>query len=180
MTLATNHFGPFYLTYLLFPLIKSQPNARIINVSSALHYNAPNKTIEDIECKNKSFSSTDQYSISKFMNVLFTQQLFNRISKYQNIKTFSLHPGIVDSNFGSDICFLKFISTLCCCFWVENAEGAKTSIYLSTQDFSKLKNGEYYDSNTQLKEMDKRARDPKMQEDLWKTGEKLYGIKFEP
>jgi hypothetical protein len=28
--------------------------------------------------------------------------------------------------------------------------------------------------------MDKRARDPKLAEDLWKMSEKVYGIKFEP
>ena len=37
MTMAVNHFGPFYLTYLLFPLIKKAKEARIINVSSRVH-----------------------------------------------------------------------------------------------------------------------------------------------
>lgn len=37
MTMAVNHFGPFYLTYLLFPLIKNSKEARIINLSSEAH-----------------------------------------------------------------------------------------------------------------------------------------------
>lgn len=37
MTMATNHFGHFLLTYLLFPLIRESKEARIINVSSSLH-----------------------------------------------------------------------------------------------------------------------------------------------
>ena len=54
-TLAINHFGPFYLTYCLFDLIKVAPEGRIINVSSKLHYSAPKRILEDIECKEKSF-----------------------------------------------------------------------------------------------------------------------------
>lgn len=37
MMMATNHFGHFLLTYLLFPLLRESKEARIINVSSALH-----------------------------------------------------------------------------------------------------------------------------------------------
>lgn len=132
MTLAINHFGPFYLTYLLIDSLKKSPQARIINVSSMAHYYAPNPILPDIQCKNKTFRSNQQYSISKFMNVLFTQELMRKLSKNQNIKTVSLHPGIVDSNFGSNLCMVKFFTILCCCIYVSNVEGARTSIYLAT------------------------------------------------
>ena len=39
MTYTVNHFGPFYLTYSLFDLLKKSEEAKIINVSSAGHYN---------------------------------------------------------------------------------------------------------------------------------------------
>lgn len=56
MTLAVNHFGPFYLTYLLWGIIVKSSEARIINVSSMMHYQAPNNFLSDIECNNKNFS----------------------------------------------------------------------------------------------------------------------------
>ena len=37
MTMAVNYFGPFYLTYLLFPRIKIATEGRIINVSTRMH-----------------------------------------------------------------------------------------------------------------------------------------------
>jgi NAD(P)-dependent dehydrogenase (short-subunit alcohol dehydrogenase family) len=48
MTLTTNHFGPFYLTYLLWDWLVKAPEARIINVSSDAHYQAPSNYLEDI------------------------------------------------------------------------------------------------------------------------------------
>ena len=75
MTLSINHFGPFYLTYLLWDSLVKAPQARIINVSSGVHYRAPQNYLEDIECKNKSYSAWDQYSTSKIYNVLFARGL---------------------------------------------------------------------------------------------------------
>lgn len=40
MTYVTNHFGHFYLTYLLFDCLNKAKEARIINVSSKLHFRA--------------------------------------------------------------------------------------------------------------------------------------------
>jgi hypothetical protein len=51
---------------------------------------------------------------------------------------------------------------------------------LATEDFSILRNGEYYDKDTSHREMDKRGRDLKLAEELWKISEKVYGIKFGP
>jgi len=67
-----------------------------------LHYQAPKKYLEDIECSNKSFGSFEQYNISKLFNVLFTVGLNNLINKngLSKIKTASLHPGAIATNFG--------------------------------------------------------------------------------
>jgi NAD(P)-dependent dehydrogenase (short-subunit alcohol dehydrogenase family) len=43
------------LTHLLFDLIKKQPQARIINVSSLVHSGSPDNMLEDLACKTSSF-----------------------------------------------------------------------------------------------------------------------------
>ncbi len=101
MTMTINHFGPFYLTNLLFERIKKSKEARIINVSSMAHFSAKDNITNDLGLRETSYSSMTQYSNSKFANVLFTVGLADRLSKYPHIKTASLHPGIVDSNFGT-------------------------------------------------------------------------------
>jgi hypothetical protein len=106
-----------------------------------MHYYSPDNILDDIECKDKSFSSNKQYALSKFWNVLFTQELSKKISKYSNIKTVCLHPGIVDSNFGTGVSMIKCFTILCCCIYVNNEVGARSSIFLSTEDFKKLRNG---------------------------------------
>ena len=96
MTMATNHFGHFYLTYLLFPLLKLSKEARIISVSSRAHFHTSQSTYEDLKCE-RGFSSLEQYSKSKLANVQFTVALADKLSKYPNIKAMCLHPGIVDT-----------------------------------------------------------------------------------
>ena len=37
-----------------------------------IHYRAKNNPFNDLNCKQNSYSSSGQYAISKFMNVVFT------------------------------------------------------------------------------------------------------------
>lgn len=70
-------------------------------------------------------------------NVLFTSGLNNLISKngLTTIKTASLHPGIVDTGFGTGTP-ISWLKKLCCCFVLNVDEGARTSLYLSRAPFS--------------------------------------------
>ena len=105
MTYTANHFGHFYLTYLLFDGVKKASEGRIINVSSGIHYSSKNDFLEDMTYE-KNWNNLDAYANSKMFNVLFTVGLNNlfKIKNIENIKTASLHPGIVATNFGNGFC----------------------------------------------------------------------------
>ena len=65
----------------------------------------------------------------------------------------SLHPGVVDTNFGAGTTGMGCFKFLCCCMFVDNETGARTSLFLSRTDFASLKSGAYYDDNTELGKM---------------------------
>lgn len=166
MTYTINHFGHFFLTYLLFNKITKSKEARIINVSSTAHYQTSDSLTVDPSC-SKSWSSFDSYCKSKLANVMFTTALADRLTKFKHIKTASLHPGVVDSQFGRGHCMIDCFRRLCCCVYVDNEEGATTSLFLSRIDFEQLQSGAYYNDNTRIKEMKNLGRDRTETQKLW-------------
>lgn len=177
MTMAVNHFGHFLLTHLLLPRLLRAKQGRIINLSSEAHRHTSADPSEDIA--GNDFGALSTYSKSKLANVLFTVGLADRLSKYPHLRTVCLHPGIVDSDFASRVeccSLLGCFKVLCCCLYVDSARGATASLFLTREDFSKLRSGEYYDSNTRLGAKNELANDRRLVEKLWKTSEKLFSI----
>jgi retinol dehydrogenase-12 len=96
MTMAVNHYGHFYLTYLIFPLLLNSASARIINVSSTVHFRYSDSPADDLDASQK-WGSFSSYCKSKLANVIFTVGLAQKLVNNPKIKTASLHPGLVDS-----------------------------------------------------------------------------------
>ena len=71
LTMTVNHFGHFYLTYLLFPLIKDVENAKIINISSSAHSFVSEDVLTDLNAE-ESYQTQKRYGLSKKANILFT------------------------------------------------------------------------------------------------------------
>ena len=142
MTYTINHFGHFYLTYSLFDSLKKSDEARIINVSSSVHFSGEVSSLDDLACE-KGYSGFGVYCNSKTFNVLFTVGLNNMLQakNLKHIKTASLHPGIVETSFGGDSCLIKFFRCCFCCCVVDSADGAKTSLHLSRIHFEEIRSG---------------------------------------
>ena len=77
-TFLVNHLAPFLLTNLLLDLIKASAPARIINVSSDAHRSG-RLNFNDLEF-NRFYFGMFAYGRSKLANVLFTNELANRLA----------------------------------------------------------------------------------------------------
>lgn len=104
-TFASNHLGHFLLTELLLPQLEAAAfdsglgKSRVVNVSSEAHQACDGIDWDDLQ-SIQTFSSTPAYCRAKLANILFTRELARRLDG-ERIVAHAMHPGLVDSNFGS-------------------------------------------------------------------------------
>ncbi|KAI5477002.1 short-chain dehydrogenase [Pseudohyphozyma bogoriensis] len=95
---GTNHLGPFLFTNLIKPRLAASQSPRIVNVASSGHQWAALQ--QDPGFNNgKRYTANKAYGQSKTANMLFAVALSE---KWKDIEatSFSLHPGIVNTNLG--------------------------------------------------------------------------------
>ena len=178
MTLATNHFGPFLLTSLLFDLLQKSPAARIVNVAS-MAYRFSRPTLNDIQSEH-AYSGMLEYGTTKLWNIMFTQELARRMRQKNitNVTTNCLHPGGVATNYGKQSGgWLSAVLTLARPFMLSPEQGAETSVFLVTSPSVAHISGGFYSKkkpvpvkskfNTSLNNLR-----------LWAISETLTGTKF--
>ncbi len=172
MTIATNHFAYFLLTNLLLDLINKSDYARIVNVASGSHYKG--KIDFESFSKRKNYFIMKAYEQSKLANVLFTNELADRL-KETSVTVNSLHPGFVKTQIGNKNA--TWYSNL---FWslatklgaISVEEGAKTSVYLASSSEVKNITGKYFDKCKEKKPA-VFALDKELGKTLWKMSEEL-------
>lgn len=138
-----SHLGHMLLTLNLMPALEKSKEGRVINVSSALHTSGK---VERYFKKVEGLDGMKAYGDAKLANILFAMGL----AKHSNdtITAFSLHPGVVRTNFGADISgFFKMMLSLFKPFMITPEKGAATSIYLATTEIGHIKpyNGRYFE-----------------------------------
>ncbi len=136
-----NHLGHFLLTSRLLDLMV--PGSRIVNVASGAH-KVGRIHFDDINLK-KNYNVVRAYSQSKLANVLFTKELARRLRK-RRISVNCCHPGAVATNIGIDreTGFGKTVTGFLKPFFQTPAEGARTTVYLATDEAVRNKTGGYY------------------------------------
>jgi len=183
MQIGTNHFGHFYLTNLLLPLLRKAGKdsvARVVNVSSLAHTGG-NIQWDDINFNKTKYSPGKAYNQSKLANVLFSNELADR-ERDNGIHTYSLHPGVVVSELGRHIpdvygrFALIFLAYFVGPFTKTTENGAQTSIYCCVDESVEKDTGKYY-SDCRAKTPAKQALDKDAQKKLWDLSVKLTNLK---
>ena len=168
LAFGTNHLGHFALTLQLLPLLEATPGARIINVSSAVHYRAKGIEWDALRRPTESFTAMPEYAVSKLANVLFTKELSRRIAP-GTVTAYALHPGIV----ASDIWRQRLprpATWLAGKFMQSTAEGARTSVFCATATELEGHTGRYY-TDSKEKQPSPLADDPALAAELWERSE---------
>jgi dehydrogenase/reductase SDR family protein 12 len=94
-TLATDLAGPFLLTNLLIPLLKSSASARIINVSSGGMY-TQKIDVEDLCFKREPYNGSKAYARAK-RGIVILSEMWAHYLQNDGIVVNSMHPGWVNT-----------------------------------------------------------------------------------
>ena len=174
-----NHIGHFLLTMSLLDLIGE--GGRIVNVASGAHKTGKIH-FDDINL-TKGFNVIKAYSQSKLANVLFTRELARRV-KDRGITVNCCHPGAVATNIGidRDTGFGKTVTRLLKPFFQTPEQGARTAIFLASDDSVSDVTGEYF-YKCRIAKSSKRSKDMELAKKLNISVEKVrevYKISQDP
>lgn len=167
-----NHVGHFLLTMSLLDLMGE--GGRIVNVASGAHKTGKIH-FDDINL-TKGFNVITAYSQSKLANVLFTRELARRV-KEKGITVNCCHPGAVATNIGidRDTGFGKTVTKLLKPFFQTPEQGARTAIFLASDDSVSDITGEYF-YKCKIAKSSKRSKDMELAKKLFEFSEELVGI----
>ncbi|WP_295716202.1 SDR family oxidoreductase [Mucilaginibacter sp.] len=169
MTFTSNHLGHFLLTTSLMPLLQ-KGQARIINVSSEAHKRG-NPQFDDLQWE-QSYNAWKAYGMNKLFNIYFTQSLASKFAN-MGILAFSLHPGVVSTDFWLRFKgFGKLTTMLLRPFMITAEQGAETSIFLATAPRLDKYNGGYF-KKKKIAKTSAIATDTAARDKLWAISEKL-------
>jgi dehydrogenase/reductase SDR family protein 13 len=144
LAFGTNHVGTFLFTQLLLDRIKESGPARIVNVSSAMHFQAKGIDWEAVRQPTKARTGLPEYAVSKLANVLHAQELARRLEE-TDVTTYSLHPGAVATDVYREVpALLRGPMKL---FMKSIKDGAKTTLHCATSPEAANETGLYYDDS---------------------------------
>ncbi|EHB13326.1 Dehydrogenase/reductase SDR family member 13 [Heterocephalus glaber] len=177
LLLRVNHIGPFLLTHLLLPRLKTCAPSRVVVVSSAAH----RRGHLDFTRLDRPVVGWQQelraYADSKLANVLFARELATRLEG-TGVTCYAVHPGPVNSEL-----FLRHVPgwlrpLLCPLAWLvlrTPKGGAQTPLYCALQEGIEPFSGRYF-ANCHVEEVPPAARDDRIAHRLWEASMKLAGL----
>jgi retinol dehydrogenase 12 len=172
---GVNHLGHFALTQLLLDrLAASGPGARVVNVSSRAHLDAPGIDFAAQRQRTQSFTGLREYAVSKLCNVLFTQELA-RVLPGDGVRAYALHPGVVASDIWRRV--PRLARSYLTRRMLTTEQGAVTPVYCATSPAVESDTGLYYDDSAR-QEVSPVAT-PELAAQLWKHSVEWTGLGFD-
>lgn len=169
MQFGVNHIGHFLLVTSLLDLMR--PASRVVVVGSIAHW------VGRLDFDNlpltKGYSIVSGYSRAKLCNLLFTRELARRLQG-SGITVNCAHPGAVATSIviNRRTGFGRTITRVL--GWIARTpeQGAKTAIYLATNEACKGVTGQYY-ANCKPARSSKRSKDEQLARKLWEVSERI-------
>ncbi|XP_004454383.1 dehydrogenase/reductase SDR family member 13 [Dasypus novemcinctus] len=177
LLLRVNHIGPFLLTQLLLPRLKTCVPSRVVVVSSAAH----RRGHLDFTRLDRPVVGWQQelraYADSKLANVLFARELATQLEG-TGVTCYAAHPGPVNSEL-----FLRHVPgwlrpLLRPLAWLvlrAPRGGAQTPLYCALQEGIEPLTGRYF-ANCRVEEVIPAARDDRAARRLWEASNRLAGL----
>lgn len=178
--IGVNHLGHFYLTGLLFPIIKNTENARIVNISSLAHLSGRIDLNSFNYEEGKSYEKMKAYAQSKLANLLFTKELSRKLIG-NNIKVLAAHPGVSNTNLSRHMKSTKMFNLIS----QNQYKGCLPGIRASVDN--EAVSGDYYGPRGLIgmkgypkkRKSNRRSNNEELAKSLWEYSEKLLNFSFE-
>jgi NAD(P)-dependent dehydrogenase (short-subunit alcohol dehydrogenase family) len=174
MTVAVNHLSCFLLTTLLQGRLESNPQARIVNVSSEAH-RFGSIDWDDLMAQRR-YGGYRQYARSKLMNLMFTYELARRLDG-TGVTANAVHPGVVATGIASNYGWRgKIWDLLAKVVAVGPEKGARTQIFLATSPEVAGVTGTYFAKQRPIASS-KASYDEEAAKRLWQVSLELTAAK---
>lgn len=176
--LQVNHLSHFLLTNLLLDKLKVSAPARIVTVSSRMHYRARDFGFDDFQFA-RSYGVAKAYARTKLYNVLFTRELARRLAG-TGVTANALHPGLIRTQIGRG----GDLSGLASIVWPllqryrgrPAEEGARVPVHLAVAPELEGVTGRYFSTDLKAREPSPLALDDAAARKLWEMSARLTGL----
>jgi NAD(P)-dependent dehydrogenase (short-subunit alcohol dehydrogenase family) len=168
LTFATNVLGPYLLTTLLGPALRSRPHARVVNIVSSI---AGNYDANDLQFSTRPYDGYAAYAQSKQALRMLTEEFAERFAG-TGVTVNSAAPGFVRTEFNRNATGLRaaMINLSARFFAVSPVQGADTPLWACVAPELRDTTGGYF-VGRQAK--DGGFHDPAAREDLVRRCEEL-------
>jgi NAD(P)-dependent dehydrogenase (short-subunit alcohol dehydrogenase family) len=165
-TFATNYLSHFLLTMLLLDALKAGAPSRIVNVATRTM--GLKIDFEDVNLQ-KGYSIMKAVGPTKLALILFTKKLSEKL-KGTGVTVNALHPGLVKSGLLDDVPWL--MRAMFHLMSTTPEKGARTSIYLATDDAVASTSGKLFADCKEVK-AGGQAADPASVDKMWDLSFKM-------